>query len=381
MKKDRFLRHFLRHLIDMMSETSPNPASLSSAEATPLAALVGAPTVAHCGSLTPERFDAPATEMAALATGIAVHDLGWLRRLTLTGEDRTRWLNGMVTNNIKDLPEGASNWNLVLNAQGHILGTLTASLIAGRLELTTPADQLERILTHFDRLIIMDDVEIERCDGLSALGVSGPKAAEALTALGIAAPSTMHAVLESHWQGHRLIVERDYEALLPHFQIWIEATAIGALWQALLDAQAKPVGIVSLEALRIAEAIPAYGTDLAERDLPQESSQMRALNFSKGCYLGQEIIERVRSRGMVRRHLRALLLDGPVPAPGTALTLEDGTAAGEVTSAAQLELPSGTRTVALGRIPAPVELRSQALHYTHAAQAGLARLLDAPQPL
>ena len=70
----------------------------------------------------------------------------------------------------------------------------------------------------------------------------------------------------------------------------------------------------SLEAFRIAEGIPAYGTDMVERDLPQETAQMRALHFSKGCYLGQEIVERIRSRGNVHRHLRPLELAGPVPA-------------------------------------------------------------------
>ena len=95
----------------------------------------------------------------------------------------------------------------------------------------------------------------------------------------------------------------------------LPAARLEKLWTALRTAGAIPVGAASLEAFRIAEGIPAYGVDIVERDLPQETSQMRALHFNKGCYLGQEIVERIRSRGNVHRHLRPLELSGPVPAP------------------------------------------------------------------
>ena len=74
----------------------------------------------------------------------------------------------------------------------------------------------------------------------------------------------------------------------------------------LRTAGATQVGCAALEKLRIAEGIPTYGVDFVERDLPQETSQLRALSFNKGCYLGQEIVERIRSRGNVHRHLRPL---------------------------------------------------------------------------
>ena len=98
--------------------------------------------------------------------------------------------------------------------------------------------------------------------------------------------------------------------------------------RACAPAGATPVGCGVAGELRIAEGIPAYGVDIAERDLPQETSQMRALHFNKGCYLGQEIVERIRSRGNVHRHLRPLELTGPVPESGTELFQEDGNAGG-----------------------------------------------------
>ena len=106
-----------------------------------------------------------------------------------------------------------------------------------------------------------------------------------------------------------------------------------------------------------------------------------ALNFNKGCYLGQEIVERIRSRGSVHRHLRPLELSGPVPAAGTELTLDGGTRAGQITSAAELPLASGNRVFALGMIRGEAELSSQPFTYSAGSAAGKARILTAPPEL
>ena len=145
-------------------------------------------------------------------------------------------------------------------------------------------------------------------------------------------------------------------------RLWRAGAALRALgcrrrgWRSSGSACARLVqrrwAAASLEAFRIAEGIPAYGVDIAERDLPQETSQMRALHFSKGCYLGQEIVERIRSRGNVHRHLRPLELSGPLPAAGAELSFEDAAGktaeAGQITSAAELPLAAGKRVLCAG---------------------------------
>ena len=105
---------------------------------------------------------------------------------------------------------------------------------------------------------------------------------------------------------------------------------------------------------------------------------MRALNFNKGCYLGQEIVERIHSRGSVHRHLRQLELTGPVPTAGAKLTMADGSAAGEITSAAELTLAAGNRVFALSMMRGEAELSNQPLTYTVGSAAGSARILAAP---
>jgi len=268
--------------------------------ATPLATLLAqtaAPLelVAYRGVLTPKELDAPEKETAALALGIAVHDLGWMRRVAVRGEDRFRWLSGMVTNMVNDLPENAGAWNLVLNAQGRIQGDLHVWREDDQLILEIAADQYDRLLAHLDHFIIMDDVELVPLSlnkdggltGETALRLAGPLAADLLARLALPALNEPMTCASATWNGLEVRVFRAYGALVPHYELWAQADQIPTLWQALVEAGATQVGSTALEAFRIAEGIPVYGIDIAERDLAQETSQMRALSFSKGCYLGR----------------------------------------------------------------------------------------------
>ena len=366
------------------------------ASATPLAALLESHAAAHPlatyrGVLSPRELDAPDRETAALVSSAAVHDLGWLRRVAVRGEDRFRWLSGMVTNMVNDLAPHAGAWNLVLNAQGRIQGDLHVwregeSLsrrqrgpVAGDpgLELEIAADQYERLIAHLEHFIIMDDVELATLEGETALGLAGPLADEVLARLSLPALAEPLTCASVEWNGLELKIERGYSVFAPRYQLWVPSAGLSRLWKSLRTAGAHPAGISAFEALRIAEGIPTYGIDIAERDLPQETSQMRALHFNKGCYLGQEIVERIHSRGNVHRHLRQLELAGPLPPAGTELTL-DGAPAGTVTSAAELRLPSGSRIFALGMIRGEAEIKNQPLAYTVEGVGGTASLLAAP---
>lgn len=372
---------------------------------------------AYRGALTPRQFDAPEAETAALTKGAAVHDLGWMRRVAVRGLDRFRWLSGMVSNTVNDLFPNTGAWNFVLTAQGRIQGDLAVwrrgeesspvrrkpktlrpasadssggTPFAGEsgLEVEIAADQYDRLLTHLNRYIIMDDVELvplgeeqgSEGDGQAAIGLTGPLAHEVLERVGLpefAQPLTGKSV---EWNGWDVRILRNYGLLAPHYEFFLPAAGLGKLWPCLRAAGAEPVGCAALEAFRIAEAIPFYGIDIFERDLPQETSQMRALHFNKGCYLGQEIVERIRSRGNVHRHLRPMEIFGATPAAGIELKLE-GAVAGHITSAAELKLAGGTRVFALGMVKAEAEARSPEFQFTSGETTGTARILDAPPEL
>jgi folate-binding protein YgfZ len=373
---------------------------------------------AYRGTLTPHQLDAPLAELAALARGTAIHDLGWLRRVEVRGADRFRWLSGMVTNTVNDLFPNSGAWNLVLNAQGRIQGDLTVwrdgeeqspqrrtpdpeatrksdpmlgTPFAGEsgLELEIEAGQFEKLLAHLNQFIIMDDVELvplgedSACGAgaETAIGVTGPQTGDVLERLGL--PFFAHPMERRRieWNGLDLTMERGYGVLAPHYVFWVPCAGLQKLWSCIRTAGATPVGSASLEAFRVAEGIPVYGVDIVERDLPQETAQSRALNFNKGCYLGQEIVERIRSRGNVHKHLRHLELDGPVPEASAELKLEDGSPAGHVTSAAELALEKGRRVFALAMVRAEAEVKEELLQYSAPAGAGTARIYAAPPVL
>jgi aminomethyltransferase len=284
----------------------------------------------------------------------------------------------MVTNTVDGLADHVGAWNLVLNAQGRIQGDLTVWREGDNLELEIAADQYDRLLAHLERFIIMDDVELVPLSSDAALGLTGPAADQVLARVGLPVLSQPMTTARVEWNGMDLRMARDYGQLAAHYALWVPEAQLSKLWKFLRTGGAALVGCASLSAFRVAEGIPAYGVDIAERDLPQETSQTRALHFSKGCYLGQEIVERIRSRGNVHRHLRQLELSGPVPPAGAELTLKDGASAGSITSAAPLALPSGTRIFALGMIRGEAELRNQLLHYSAGPVAGTARILAEP---
>jgi folate-binding protein YgfZ len=362
--------------------------------ATPLGAMLAGSVarpelVAYRGVLTPHRLDATEKETAAFLSGAAVHDLGWLRRVAVRGEDRFRWLSGMVTNTVSDLAGNGSAWNLVLNAQGRIQGDLHVNREGEQIDLTIAVDQYEKLLAHLDRFIIMDDVELVplsddaegKLSGETALGLAGQLAADVLGRLGLPAPAELMTSARAVWNGLEARVNRAYGVLAPHYEIWVRAAEIPALWRTLVEAGASPVGAATLEALRVAEGIPAYGIDIVERDLPQETSQLRALSFNKGCYLGQEIVERIRSRGSVHRHLRQLELFGPASVAGAESLFEGGAVAGKITSAAEMPLAGGTRVFALGMILGKAEIGDKLFTYAAGDVVATARILASPPEL
>jgi folate-binding protein YgfZ len=295
------------------------------------------------------------TQLSALLTGAGVAPLdqtGWIR---VTGEDRVRWLNGMVTNSIQDLAPGEGCYNFVLNAQGRIQADLTAWMLENSILLETSLNQVENLITLLDRFIIMDDVELaDISDQRRGLLLTGPNATSLLAAIdGTTEQLDPLELVHIHWHSVSIDLIHAYSPLIPKFEIWTDPETLLRVRDQLLIASATAVSPEALEALRILEGTPLYSIDIrnseTSRDLPQETAQTRALHFSKGCYLGQEIVERIRSRGNVHRTFGGFELTGTLPASGTALEAE-GKSVGELTSVATIPLPTGPVQLALGYI-------------------------------
>lgn len=303
----------------------------------------------YSGAETPASFGDPQAEFAALRFAAGVFDLGWRAKLAATGEDRIRWMNGMVTGNVRDLGPNRGAYSFLLNPQGHILGDLYIYNRGETLLLDTDCSQAGRLREVFEKYIIMDDVEVtDISEKLTAIGLRGPQAAAILEKCGVTAGSLQPLELRDvAWHDVGLSLIRG--AGSGGYELWLAPLNAPRVWEAAVMAGAAPVGTEALELWRIAAGVPRYGQDIRERDLPQETEQHQALDFSKGCYVGQEIVERIRSRGQVHRMFTGFRTTGAA-APGTKLQA-DGKDVGELTSVASLPQSNGTRTtIALGYV-------------------------------
>ncbi|HXW91212.1 MAG TPA: glycine cleavage T C-terminal barrel domain-containing protein [Terriglobales bacterium] len=331
---------------------------------------MGSPASIHhpCAAETAESA-VTASEFAALVSGCGLFPLSSRAQISLSGKDRMRWLNGMITNKVRDLPLGEGVYAFVLNAQGHILGDLYAYNRGESLLVDSDESQSAKLLEIFRRHIIMDAVRIANLEGQwTAIGIAGPKVGDVLrTAQFTFQELRPLQLVDGAWQKLPLSLARSDNPAVESYQIWIAPEQAGLLREALTSAGATAVGPAALELLRIACGIPRYGQDIRERDLPQETEQLRALNFEKGCYIGQEIVERIRSRGKVHRKFTGFEVMGSLPVPGERIHCE-GKEVGEVTSSAALPVAGGNQPVALGYI------RREAAATEQPLQAGEARL-------
>jgi folate-binding protein YgfZ len=352
---------------------------------TPLCAALAQPGTLYCGALTPRVYDGLPEELDSLLAAAGVSDLGWRAKILVTGSDRLRWLNGMVSNTVQALPEGQGNYSFLLSVQGRIQGDCYVYRRADDLLLDTSLDQLPVLMSHLDHFIVMDDVELADVSGQwTALALTGPAAPRILATLGIPLSNSnaANAILSDAKMTSARIGEVEcilieaYRVAVPRYELWIAPEHVLAVWETLQAAGAQACGLEAMEALRVFEATPLYGVDLNDRDLPQETAQARALNFNKGCYLGQEIVERIRSRGKVNRQFRQFALQGTQPAVPFDLRSGDQVV-GRITSVASLASAGGPETLALGFIRLEVAERNAEITY----EGGTATTLAAPPPL
>jgi folate-binding protein YgfZ len=308
------------------------------------------------GATTALRFSDPQAEFAALRAGCGVYDLGYRARFSLTGGDRVRWLNGMVTNNIRDLEAGHGAYAFLLNPQGHILGDLYAYHQGDSIVVDTDRSQVEKVLATFDHYIIMDDVEVKNLsESVTTLGISGPRSGEVLAAAGIVIPETkplqiVDVKCTCDCEYLQCTVVRGDDPAVESYELWMARGEVKKTWDTLLAHKATPIGSEALEIHRIVNGIPLFGVDIRERDLPQETEQAQALNFNKGCYIGQEIVERIRSRGAVHRKFSGFVADAGQPIESGTKIVVGEKEVGEVTSVASLRTPNPEKTLVLGYI-------------------------------
>ncbi len=275
----------------------------------------------------------------ALRSTAAWIDLSARGKIRVTGEDRARLLHAMSTNDVQNLAPQHGVYAFFLTAVGRILADAYIYNLGESLFLDTEPETAAKLAEHLDKYIIADDAMLENETGQYAcIGIEGPKSLDVAVRLNLPVPGGRYAV-ETSGEG---FVARVAATGPVGLRIFIPTVSKGALIEQLHHLGIPEAALSQARIVRIENGIPRYGDDISERYLVQEAGQLRAVHTNKGCYLGQEIVERVRSRGQVHRVLTPLRIHSAVPpAPGTKL-VAGSNPAGEITSA---EFSSGLNEV------------------------------------
>jgi aminomethyltransferase len=288
------------------------------------------------GKKLPRHFGDVAREWAAVRQRCGLIDAGFRALWRLTGGDRVTFLQGMVTNDVAKVPEGLGTYAALLTIQGRVIADARVYVLADELWLDCAAGCAASVHDSLERYIIADDVELlEAGDWSPLVVVEGPQAARVLLAVVGESLTDLPAMAhrEVDFDGGRVRIAAVTHSGAPGYIVF-GATALAArFWSHCQAAGAEPVGMDALNVLRVEAGIPWVGHDMDESTLIGEVGLEAAISFRKGCYLGQEVVERVAARGQVQRKRVGLLCAGEtIPNPGARIS-RDGKEVGHVTSA------------------------------------------------
>jgi folate-binding protein YgfZ len=295
-----------------------------------------------CGCVLPEAFKDWESEWRAARESVALFDTNWQAIILLKGPDRVRYLNAIVSNDMRALAEDEGTLALLLNPQGHVLFELEIYSQREALFVLTHASVRELATATLDKYIIMDDVEMEdTTERQGSIAVEGPRAGAVVSQLtGLSLDGfTDFTGQRVEIDGVLCFLVRRSHFGLPGAQIFAAREHLEALWKTLHGAvhaeHGAPIGMKALNALRLEAGVPWFPLDFNDTVIPHEAALEKThLSFTKGCYTGQEIVERVRSRGRVNRRRARLTFSAPEPPASGAKLRAQGAEVGYVTSAA-----------------------------------------------
>ncbi len=295
--------------------------------------IAGATLASYHGCTLPDTFTTFADEYRAAREAVAIFDTNWHTIVELTGPDRVRYLNAIVSNDVKTLGEGRGTLALLLKPQGHILAELEIYALQDKLLVLSHASVRERTIATLDKFIIMDDVTLsDVTEQFGSFAVEGPRAGTVIAeACGLSLEGfSEHAIAEVQIAGVACHLIRHSHFGFPGAEIIAPREHLALLWRNLrasvLAQHGAAIGMRALNALRLEAGIAWFPDDFNDTVIPHEAAlEATHISFSKGCYTGQEIVERVRSRGQVnRRRVQLKFSTLEPPAPLTRLYAREG---------------------------------------------------------
>jgi len=274
-------------------------------------------------------------EHAALGKSAGVLDFSFRSRLCLTGADRVRFLHGQITNDVKKLRTGEGCYAALTTAKGKMQSDLNLFVLTDELLLDFEPGYTATVAQRLEKYIVADDVQVvDVAPHYGLLTVQGPKAEAVVRALGLfndvpASPFGCAKITDVTLG--EIYLMKNPRLGAAGFDLFVPSDSLGAVADKLIAA-AKSVGgracgWTAFETARIEAGIPRFGADMDETNLPLECGiEARAVSYQKGCYIGQEVINRIHSVGHVNRELRGLRLADdlkPLPIKGDKLFKED----------------------------------------------------------
>lgn len=286
-----------------------------------------------------EAYGDPLKECRQARASAGLFDLSFRTGLRFTGADRATFLHNLLSNDIASLRPGTGCYATLLTRESRVVADANVLCMEDSLRLDVDARVKDRARAHLEKFLVADEVEIEDRAGIeTTLGIQGPRAAEILRGLVDAdVPATELAHVSAKIGDVPVVVASVRWTGDSGYELIVRTSDAAGVWQAVLAAGApmglQGVGMAAFEILRIEAGIPYVGIDFDESHLVLEAGLERGLDFHKGCYLGQEIVERASARGQVNKRLVGLRIEGTVTPPKGAHIYKDGTKVGSITGA------------------------------------------------
>jgi folate-binding protein YgfZ len=292
------------------------------------------------GCVVPAHYGGAQAEYEAVRGGaVGLFDLSSRGRVEVSGSEAVQFLNGMLTNDVARLEDGAWMEAAFPNPQGRLVASARVFRRGGAFLFDTEAATYERMLRSLERFTLAGDFRVrDLTSETTTLSVQGARASEVVGAvLGEAVSNIMRGRTSSTQFGNgEVTIARATHTSEDGFDLFVGVEDAEALWDALVAAGARPVGFDALEVLRVEAGVPRYGVDASDANVVLEVvDEAAAVSYTKGCYAGQEIIARIHWRGHVAKRLTGVVFDRDAVPPAEARLREpggDGREAGRITS-------------------------------------------------
>ena len=293
----------------------------------------GARLAERSGHLQPLDYGDPGAEARALREGCGLLDRSEIGRLELRGADRQRFLNGLLTVDVAKLSQGDGRYGFATGPKGQVLADVVVHCLTDRLWLELPPGREDLLRSHLEKYVVADRVEVRSLQEMLPLVLAGPRCEATLERGGAALPAAPWGNARATLFDSEVELTRHERIGAAAVTVWVSASIAEHVAESLVDELgAVPVGLLAAETLRVEAGVGRWGIDFGDENLPQETEIDGAVDYRKGCYLGQEVIARLHFRGQAPRLLRSLALPRSATLrPGLGVSFE-GRPAGKLTS-------------------------------------------------